>query len=65
MRHIQRLPSDFAEKLADPVVTRAYFVRSTAADADALAQLKTLDAEIAACHDGKTPVMVTERTTER
>lgn len=58
------LPGDLAIGLNDPFLARAFQIRSTAWDAQAYGALKRLDAEILNCRDGKTPVMVVERTNQ-
>ena len=55
-------PPDLAAKLMAPNVARAYFLRSTAWNATAYDEIKALDAALLECRDGKTPVMVTQRT---
>ncbi|MFO0907547.1 MAG: PSD1 and planctomycete cytochrome C domain-containing protein [Isosphaeraceae bacterium] len=55
-------PRSLADSLNDEATAHAYYLRSTAWNTEGYAAIKTLDNEILACHDGKTPVMVTERT---
>jgi mono/diheme cytochrome c family protein len=57
-----RFAADLARRLDDERTTRALFLRSRGEPASEYARLKTLEHEILACRDGKTPVMVTERT---
>jgi mono/diheme cytochrome c family protein len=54
--------TNLARTLADPSTAAAYYLRSTAWNADVYARIKALEAEVLACRDGGTPVMVTEQT---
>ena len=56
------LPNDLATSLDDSQVARASYLRSTAWNASAFDRIKSLEADILECRDGKTPVMVTEQT---
>jgi uncharacterized protein DUF1553/uncharacterized protein DUF1549/cytochrome c len=55
-------PPDIAASLGAEAAARLYFFRSTAVNAEVYARVKSLEADYLACRDGKTPVMVTERT---
>jgi hypothetical protein len=55
-------PLDLARTLADESAARGYYLRSTGWNAAAFSRVRELEARILACRDGKTPVMVTERT---
>ena len=52
---------DAARSLLDETAARELYLRSTAWNATAFAQIKKLETEILECRDGKTPVMITER----
>jgi hypothetical protein len=54
--------TELAKVVDDDRAARKLYLRSTASAAEAYARLRGLEAEILECRDGKTPVMVTERT---
>ncbi len=55
-------PTNFASTLAGASTASACYLRSTAWKADAFKRVGELEAEVLACRDGRTPVMVTEQT---
>jgi hypothetical protein len=52
---------DLSQSLSNETTAREYYLRSTAWNPTAFARIKSLEAEILECRDGKTPVMITER----
>lgn len=57
-----RFPQQLAAAIADPQGAREYYLRATAWHPGAFARLRDADTDLLACRDGRTPVLVTERT---